>query len=76
MLRAGALLERIPAQGTHDAEPQEVLTLSEVAMLLRVERHHVKKLIERGLPCVRVGSMRRFLRRDVLNWLQAQKEAQ
>jgi len=76
MLRDGALLARVPAQGTYDAEPQEVLTQSEVATLLRVERHHVKKLIESGLPFRRVGSLRRFLRRDVMTWLQAQKEAE
>ena len=76
MLRKGALLERVPAQGTRDAEPREVLTQSEVATLLRIERHHVKKLIEKGLPYRRVGSMRRFLRHDVMAWLRTQKEAE
>jgi excisionase family DNA binding protein len=76
MLRNGALLARVPAQGKRDAEPKEVLTQAEVATLLRVERHHVKKLIESGLPYRRVGSMRRFLRRDVMNWLGAKKEAE
>jgi excisionase family DNA binding protein len=76
MLRNGALLSRVPAPGTGDAEPQEVLTQSEVAALLRVERHHIKKLIESGLPYRRVGSMRRFLRRDVMNWLGEKNEAE
>jgi len=76
MLRNGGLLERVPAQGTRDAEPREVLTLSEVATLLRVERHHIRKLIEKGLPYRYVGSMRRFLRHDVMAWLRTQKEAE
>lgn len=65
MLRNSALLERVPAQGSRDAELPEVLTLKEVAALLRVERHQIAKLIERGLPCHRVGGMRRFLRHEV-----------
>jgi excisionase family DNA binding protein len=76
MLRNGALLERVPAQGLRDAELPEVLTLKEVAALLRVDRHQIAKLIEQGLPCHRVGGMRRFLRREVMAWLQAQKEAE
>lgn len=54
----------------------EVLTLAEVARLLRVERHHIAKLIERGLPYRRVGRMRRFIRQDVMAWLRAQKETE
>lgn len=76
MLREGALLKRASAQGTRDVEQQEVLTLLEVARLLRVERHQVAKLIERGLPYSRVGRMRRFLRQEVMAWLQAQKETE
>ena len=76
MLRNGALLARVPPQGIQDVEQREVLTLIEVAALLRVERHQIAKLIERGLPYHRVGSMRRFLRHEVLAWLQAQKETE
>jgi excisionase family DNA binding protein len=74
MLRDGALLAQVPAQRQDTVEESEVLTLVDVAALLRVERHHVAKLIELGLPCHRIGSMRRFIRREVFAWLQAQEE--
>jgi excisionase family DNA binding protein len=74
MLRDGALLARASAQEARDMEQNEVLTLAEVAKLLRVERHQVRKLIERGLPYKRIGSRYRFLRREVIAWLLSQKE--
>jgi len=76
MLREGALLARASTQGSLDMEHQEVLTLMEVARMLRVERHHVAKLIDRGLPYHRVGSRFRFLHHEVIAWLKAQKEAE
>jgi excisionase family DNA binding protein len=76
MLRDGALLAHASAHGRRNMEQQEVLTLLEVARLLRVERHHVAKLIERGLPYHRVGSRLRFLHHEVMAWLQAQKETE
>jgi excisionase family DNA binding protein len=75
MVRSGELLKRVPPQGPRDPGPPEVLTQAEVAELLRVERHHVKKLIEMGLPYVRVGSLRRFFRRAVLAWMTANGDA-
>ncbi|MET0794628.1 MAG: helix-turn-helix domain-containing protein [Polyangiaceae bacterium] len=74
MLRDGTLLTRASAQGAHEMEQDEVLTLREVARLLRFERHTIKKLIDLGLPSHRIGSMRRFLRSEVLAWLKAQEE--
>jgi excisionase family DNA binding protein len=76
MLRDGALLSRASVEGRRDVEHQEVLTLVEVARMLRVERHHVAKLIERGLPYHRVGSRFRFLHHEVIAWLKAQKETE
>lgn len=76
MLREGALLARASRQERYEMEPQEVLTQSDVAALLRVERHTIPKLIELGLPCHHVGSRRRFLRREVLAWLAAQTESE
>lgn len=76
MLREGALLAHASAQGRRHMEHQEVLTLVEVARMLRVERHHIAKLIERGLPYRRVGSRFRFLHHEVMAWLIAQKETE
>ena len=74
MLRDGTLITRASAEGAHDMEHDEVLTLRDVARLLHFERHTIKKLLDLGLPSHRVGSMRRFLRSEVLVWLKAQKE--
>lgn len=74
MLRDGALLARASAEGRSDMDRQEVLTREEVARMLRVERHHVAKLIDRGLPYHRVGSRSRFIYHEVMDWLKAQKE--
>lgn len=74
MLRDGDLLARASAPGRGHMDQQEVLTRVEVARLLRVERHHVAKLIDRGLPYHRVGSRFRFLYHEVMTWLQTQKE--
>jgi excisionase family DNA binding protein len=76
MLRDGALLTQASVHGRRDMEQPEVLTLVEVARLLRVERHHIAKLIERGLPYHRVGSRSRFLHHEVMAWLQTQKETE
>lgn len=56
------------------AEPPEVLTLEEVADLLKVEPEIAAALAESGeLPGRRVGEEWRFARRAVLDWL-AEKE--
>lgn len=50
-----------------DGELNEVLTGDEVAELLRVSRRTVERL---NLPSVKLGSKRRYLRADVLNYLR------
>ena len=53
-----------------DDPPEEVLTLSGVAALLRVEEADVTALAEAGeLPGRRVGGDWRFARQAVLRWL-------
>jgi excisionase family DNA binding protein len=52
------------------AEPPEVLTLEEVADLLRVDVESVRSLVEQGaLPARAVGGSWRFSRRAILDWL-------
>ncbi len=46
----------------------EVLTGDEVADLLRVSRRTVERL---HLPSVKIGTKRRYLRADVLEYLRA-----
>ena len=56
---------------TPAAEPTgEVLTLADVAALLRVDEDAVMKLAEAGeLPGRRIGGAWRFARRAILDWL-------
>ena len=48
----------------------QVLTLVEVAALLRVPKSTVYKLAQNGtVPCFKVGKHWRFLLRDIEGWL-------
>lgn len=52
-----------------------LLTLPEVAALLRVSEKTIRRLAAtRRLPCLRIGSRLRFDHRDVLRWVSARKE--
>lgn len=50
----------------------QVLTLVEVAALLRVPKSTVYKLAQNGtVPCFKVGKHWRFLGRDIEGWLRS-----
>lgn len=54
-----------------NADEHDVLTVPEVAALLRVSRQHVYNEVSRGrIPHRRVGSAIRFSRRLVIAWLE------
>ena len=54
---------------------ERLLTLAEVADLLRLSEKTVHRLVSaRRMPCVRVGRSVRFVSGDVLRWLSARKE--
>ncbi len=54
---------------------ERLLTLPEVADLLRLSEKTVHRLVaRRRMPCVRVGRSVRFVSGDVLRWLSARKE--
>lgn len=54
----------------------EVLTLEEVAALLRVSLPTVRKVVrEQGLPAMKLGAQWRFRREDVDAWIKKQTEA-
>jgi excisionase family DNA binding protein len=54
-----------------DAAPGDIMTRSEVALLLRCSEPHVVALIEReGLPAFRLGKLWRFRRSEVLAWCE------
>lgn len=59
-----------------DLPPDEILTRSEVAQLLRCSEPHVTALIERdGLPAFRLGKLWRFRRSEVLAWCERRTNA-
>jgi excisionase family DNA binding protein len=52
-----------------------LLTLPEVADLLRVSEKTIRRLVAaRGIPCLRLGRQLRFVPGDVHRWLAARKE--
>jgi excisionase family DNA binding protein len=62
---------------------QTILTIDEVASLLRVSRRSVyemtsergrKRMTHNPLPVLRINSTLRFVREDVLSWINRQKE--
>lgn len=54
---------------------EQLLTIAEVAQLLRVSEKSVRRMVvHRRIPCVRVGRLVRFVSGDVLRWLSARKE--
>jgi excisionase family DNA binding protein len=54
-------------------DPERLLTAAEVAEVLAVPRSSVYEYARRqrdGLPSVRIGRHRRFIRRDVEAWIE------
>ena len=54
--------------------PPRLLTLHEVAAILAVSPRTVRRLLGRGLPCVRLGRVVRFRAADLLRFVEARKE--
>jgi len=54
----------------------ELLTKREVAQLLRISERTLERLTEtgEGPPSLKFGRSRRWLRRDVEQWLEQQRE--
>lgn len=53
--------------------PDAILTAADVAAWLKITPRQVQRL---GVPCVRLGPRTpRYLARDVLAWLEAQRQA-
>ena len=61
---------RVEVSGAEETRDDEVLTLDEVASVLRLSTDAVRQRVEKGeLPARRFGSEWRFSRRAVLAWL-------
>jgi excisionase family DNA binding protein len=54
---------------------ESLLLLPEVAELLRVDERTVRRwIVQKGLPCIRLGTRLRFSQRNVLRWVSAREE--
>lgn len=52
-------------------EDNDVMTLEETSKLLKVHPNTVRRLVKRGeLPAKKVGTLWRFSRRAVMEWLE------
>jgi excisionase family DNA binding protein len=65
----------LTAQVAAEMLGQPLLSIAEVARLLKLSVKSVHRLAARGsLPCYRIGRLVRFAPGDVFRWLEARKE--
>lgn len=61
-----------PKDSVASLQPDTILTRAEVATWLKVRPRQVERL---GIPCLNLGRRtKRYLARDVLAWLEAQRQ--
>ena len=77
-LRAFSAAERLDFHEGIEGHPEDLaplLTLSEVAALLKLNARTVRRMVaEQRLPCVRIGRQLRFAPVALSRWLQAREE--
>lgn len=62
------------AAAADSAVGPRLLTLDEAAAYLNTTRRHVRKMHdERRIPTIRVGKLIRIDRRDLVNWVEANR---
>lgn len=62
-------------RGVREVLSEPLLSIAEVALLLKLSAKSVHRLVARGsLPCYRIGRLLRFAPGDVFRWLEARKE--
>lgn len=65
-----------PDDGPTDSGDSDVMTAAEVAAYLRLKPSTVADLARRGtLPSIKLGRHRRYLRSDVLAFIEEQRDA-
>ena len=67
---ADLIIERLRGSLAHD----EVLTTAQVCELFQISRNEITALVQRGLPCVRLGNGYRYSRTAVMAWFYAQTD--
>lgn len=67
-------IEELSVHPVRAHDVPRLLTLPEVAEYLGVSAKTVRRLLGRGLPCVRLGRVVRFRQADLLRFVEARKE--
>jgi excisionase family DNA binding protein len=50
------------------------LTIEQVAELFKINRSTVYLWIDRGMPSVKIGKTRRFIKEEIEEWISKQRE--
>jgi excisionase family DNA binding protein len=67
--------EVVDQEVVDQAEPDEIITLNELALYLKVHVSTIYKLLkENKIPAFRVGSDWRFSRREIDRWMLSQQK--
>jgi excisionase family DNA binding protein len=53
---------------------EQYLSTKELMAVLRVSRSTISRLLEEGLPCLKVGHQNRFPKEEVIEWLKERNE--
>ena len=53
---------------------EQYLSTKELMAVLRVSRSTISRLLEEGLPCLKVGHQNRFSKEEVIEWLKERDE--
>ena len=70
--KAGSPPQHQPQSASANRTPEEVLTLAEAAVYLRLPEADVLRLVdEQALPARRLGNEWRFLREAIRDWMRA-----
>ena len=59
-----------------EALTEQYLSTKELMALLGISRSTIYRLLEAGLPCLKVGGQNRFHKEEVIEWLKEQDEAE
>jgi excisionase family DNA binding protein len=55
---------------------EQYLSTKELIALLGISRSTIHRLMEEGLPCLKVGHQNRFLKEEVIEWFKERDEAE
>jgi excisionase family DNA binding protein len=53
---------------------EQYLSTKELMAVLRVSKSTISRLLEEGLPCLKVGHQNRFPKEEVIEWLKERDE--